>query len=109
MAIDWTVFGLVLAGELIFAIALALVVRYMATNGPTGQTLWMVVVGVAGVVTIASPLIGWFAFVILAACFSVAGIPMGVEYLTRMSDEHVAARKTLEGTLDDNTGQNWEE
>jgi|GEM_PF-1936910 hypothetical protein len=108
MAIDWTAFGLVLAGELIFAIVLAVIVRFIAIKGPTGQTLWMVVVGVAGVVTIASPLIGWFSFVIMAACFSVAGIPMGIEYLTRMSDEHIAARKTLEGTLDDNTSADWE-
>lgn len=109
MEINWTVFGLVLAGELLFAIILALIVRYMAKNGPTGQTLWMVVLGFAGGLTIASPLIGWQAYVIVAVCFTVAGIPMGVEYLTRISDEHQEARKTLEGTLHDHAGPDWQE
>lgn len=101
MANEWLLFGLILAGEIIFAIALAALVRWMSTRGLHGQTLWMVVVGVAGTVLIASPLVGWQAVGILAACFLASGIPMAVEYITRISDEHEIARRALEGTLDD--------
>jgi mannose/fructose/N-acetylgalactosamine-specific phosphotransferase system component IIC len=106
MANDWLLFGLILAGEFIFALGLASLVRWMSRRGVFGQTLWMVVVGVAGTVTIAGPLIGWEMVGILAICFLVSGIPMAVEYLTRISEEQESARKTLEGTLDGHTREN---
>jgi len=100
MANEWLLFGLILAGELIFAVGLAVLVRYLSKHGPNGQTLWMVVVGVAGVVTISGPRIGWETVGTLAICFTVAGIPMAVEYLDRISKEHIAAKKALEKTLE---------
>jgi S-(hydroxymethyl)glutathione dehydrogenase/alcohol dehydrogenase len=48
MANEWLLFGLILAGELLFAIGLATLVRWMSHKGVFGQTLWMVVIGVAG-------------------------------------------------------------
>lgn len=109
MANEWLVFGLILAGELIFAVALAFLVRWMSKKGLRGQTLWMVVVGVAGTVVIAAPLVGWETVGVLAACFLVSGIPMAVEYITRISDEHETARRTLERSLDEHAGATREE
>lgn len=104
MELNWLLFGLILAGEFIFALGLASLVRWMARKGVFGQTLWMVVVGVAGTVSITGPLIGWETVGILAVCFLASGIPMAVEYLSRISDEQEAAKKTLEGTLDEHAG-----
>jgi len=104
MELNWLLFGLILAGEFIFALGLASLVRWMSRKGVFGQTLWMVVVGVAGTVSIAGPLVGWETVGILAVCFLVSGIPMAVEYIGRISDEQEAAKKTLEGALDEHTG-----
>lgn len=104
MANEWLLFGLILAGELIFAIGLAVLVRWMSKKGLHGQTLWMVVVGVAGTVSVAGPVIGWETVGKLAICFGVTGIPMAIEYLTRISEEQEAARNTLEGTLNEHPG-----
>ena len=109
MANEWLLFGLILAAELIFAVGLATLVRYLSKHGPTGQTLWMVVIGVAGVVVISGPRIGWANVGTLAICFTVAGIPMAVEYLSRISEEHTAAKKTLEGTLNEHPSPDRQE
>lgn len=101
MAINWLLLGLVLAGQLLFAIGMAFLVRWMSEKGMHGQTFWMVVLGFAGVLVIASPLIDWLDFVILAACLVVAGFPMGVEYYSRISKENQNARQTLEGVISD--------
>ena len=94
--IDWTVFSLVLAGELLFALLVAYITRLVASHKLTGQTYWLVVVGVGGVVVISGPVIGWQAVIILGACFSVAGLPMGVEYFGRLLAEHKAAQAARE-------------
>lgn len=104
MANEWLLFGLILAGEFLFALGLAFLVRWMSKKGLRGQTLWMVVVGVAGTVSIAGPIVGWQTVGILAACFLASGIPMAAEYITRISDEHESARRTLESTLDEHPG-----
>lgn len=101
MATNWQVFGLVLAAEFIFAIGFAFLTRYLAKNGPEGQTLWMVVVGVAVVVAISGPLVGWENVRTLAACFGVAGLPMAIEYLGRVVREEREARRVREEGLDD--------
>jgi mannose/fructose/N-acetylgalactosamine-specific phosphotransferase system component IIC len=101
MANEWLLFGLILAGEFIFAVGLAALVRWMSIKGLHGQTLWMVVIGVAGTVSIAGPVIGWETVGKLAICFGVTGIPMAVEYLNRIGEEHEIARKTLEANLDE--------
>lgn len=89
----WLVFGLVLAGELIFSLVLALLVRLFSRYKVPGQTYWMVVLGVVGVVLIASPLIGAKATANLAACFATSGLVMGVEYFMRVLEEHAEAEK----------------
>jgi drug/metabolite transporter (DMT)-like permease len=95
----WLGLGLVLAGELIYALVMALLVRLFRRYSVPGQTYWMVVVGVAGVVLIASPLIGCTSFAILAACFAVAGLVMGVEYFMRLLDEHAQAEQERKDAL----------
>ncbi len=93
---NWQVFGLVLAGELFFAMGLAWGVRVLSLTKLIGQTYWMVVVGVAGVVIISGPIIGLANVAILAACFTVAALPMGVEYFARLISEAKAAQAARE-------------
>lgn len=100
MATGWQLLGLILAVELIFAVGLAFLTRYLAENAPEGQTLWLVIAGVAGTVTIAGPSIGWEIVGVLAACFSVAGIPMAIEYLGRVARAEQEARKITEAGID---------
>lgn len=83
MDVNWLEVGLVLAGEFVFAIVVAIITRQFSKY-LQGQTYSLVVVGVAGVVMIAIPLIGWTSVLYLAACFGVAAIPMGIEYFTRI-------------------------
>ncbi len=97
--LNWLLIGLILAGELIFAIGLAVVVRLISRYRYPGQTYWMVVVGVAGVVVIAAPLIGGLNLAILAACFTIAGLPMGVEYFAREFAEHHQAQIAREDAI----------
>jgi hypothetical protein len=95
-AMNWPTFGLVLAGEFIFALALAAVTRLIATHKLAGQAFWLVVVGVAGVIVIAGALVGWANVLTLGACFSVAAVPMGGEYFWRVIAEHKAAAQARE-------------
>ena len=89
---NWPVIGLILAGELLFALGMAAAVRVISHYQFPGQTYWLVVVGVAGVVVIAGAFIGWGNVAFLAVAFGVAGVPMGVEYFHRTLMEHKAAQ-----------------
>ena len=100
MASNWPVIGLILAGEFIFGVGYAILTRHVARHGPQGQTVWLVVGGVAGVVAIASPVLGLELVGFLAACFSAAGLSMIVEYLGRMAYEEQEANKVTENSLD---------
>ncbi len=92
-AFDWTVFSMTLAALFFFGIGYALIVREMSKNNVTGQTAYMVVVGV-GVALIASiPTFGLLPIAILFAYFSACGLPMVVEYAFRVHEER---RKDLD-------------
>ena len=93
VAFDWTVFSLTLATLFFFGIGYAMIVRQMSKNNVTGQTAYMVVVGV-GVALIASiPTFGLLIVAVLFAYFSACGLPMVVEYAFRVHEER---RKDLE-------------
>lgn len=86
-AFDWTVFSLTLAALFFFGVGYAFVVRQMSKSHVTGQTAYMVVVGV-GVALIASiPTFGLFLVAILFAYFSACGLPMVIEYAFRVHEE----------------------
>ncbi len=92
-AFDWTVFSLTLAALFFFGVGYAFVVRQMSKNHVTGQTAYMVVVGV-GVALIASiPTVGLLFASVLFAYFSACGLPMVVEYAFRVHEER---RKDLD-------------
>ena len=109
MAMDWQLFGLVLAGEFFFAMIVAWLTHYLDEKKVEGQTYGLVVLGVAGVVVIAGGMIGWENVIILAACFAVAALPMGVEYYGRVVRDRMEAQKILEGRLDEHTRTDREE
>ncbi len=92
-------------GEAAFGAALAALTRLVHREGLEGQTYWLVVAGVAGTVLIATPLLGWRVVAVLAVCFGITGLPMGVEYFGRVLSEVRAAREAqmalLEGEDDE--------
>jgi hypothetical protein len=98
-AIMWLTIGLIMAGELIFSVALAVLVRMIANLKLVGQTYWMVVAGVAGTLVIAGAQIGFENVAFLAACFGLTGLVMGVEYFTRLAKEHKDAQRAREESI----------
>ena len=84
--VDWAVFGLVLALLMIFGIAYAALVHYMAQRGIDGQTAWMVVLGTAVTLLGASFLVGWLNALLVAACFAASGAPMVIEFVARVEN-----------------------
>ena len=103
MASNWLHLGLILTGELIFAVLVALITRLFSKH-LEAQTLGLVVLGVAGVVTIAGFQIGWMAVGFLAICFSVSALPMAVEYYSRMIAAARRAKSENEKMLDVHPG-----
>lgn len=102
MAETWQAVGIVLA-ILLFAIGVAVLTRLFSTIKLEGQTFSMVVLGVAGVIGIAGFRIGWETVGFLVLCFSVAGIPMGIEYYDRVIKEQQKANEEAKRMLDGNT------
>jgi hypothetical protein len=64
-----------------------------------GQTYLAVVVGVAGTVIVTGPQIGWKNVAFVLAFFAVTGFVMGIEYFTRLADEHKAAQQAREENI----------
>ena len=100
MATPWLLIGLILAGELVFAVIVAVLTRIFSKH-LQGQTFGLVVLGVAGVVSISGFYISWSVVLFLAACFAVAAIPMGIEYFWRLIVEEKKARVEHERLLDE--------
>ncbi len=100
MANDWQLIGLILALVLIYAIGVAIWTRWAADAKLQGQTIWHVVVGVAGVVGISGLQIGFWNTGFVLICFAVAAIPMAVEYFDRLKREETEAQKVLEGSYE---------
>jgi hypothetical protein len=109
MASSWQVVGLVLALTLIFASGVAVWTRWASNAKLSGQTIWHVVVGVAGVVVIAGIWVGFEVSGYLLVCFTVASVPMAVEYFGRLKIEEAKAQKVREESLDEHTGADREE
>jgi hypothetical protein len=93
---NWPMIGLILAGELLYALVIAVLTRQTAKNKLPGQTYGLVVAGVAGVVVIAGAQIGWHNAAFLFIAFAVAGLVMGFEYYGRLLAENKAAQHELE-------------
>ncbi len=95
--VDWPNFGLVLASLFLFGCLYAALVRFMARRLVEGQTAWQVVIGVAVTCGTAGLIIGIQAVLILAACFVASGLPMIVEYVSRVESDrradHEAAKR----------------
>lgn len=108
MADKWLLIGLALAFTLIFTIGVAAWTRWTANSKIQGQTIWHVVVGVAGTVIISGLHIGLenASFVIL--CFVVAFFPMAYEYFTRLGHEEAAAQTALEESTNVNASADRE-
>ena len=96
MANEWPLIGLILALVLIFAAGVAAWTRLVAKAKLRGQTIWHVVVGVAGVVALGGLRLGADVVIFYTVCFAVASIPMAVEYFTRINEEEREAQKILE-------------
>ena len=109
MGIGWQVIGLVLALTLIFASGVAVWTRWASNARLPGQTIWHVVVGVAGVVVIAGLWVGFEVSGYLLVCFSVASVPMSIEYFGRLKNEEAKAQKVREELLNEQTGTDREE
>jgi hypothetical protein len=105
MAETWQAVGIVLA-ELIFASGVAWLTRLFSAHKIEGQTFAMVVLGVAGVVSIAGFRIGWETVGFLVLCFAVAALPMGIEYYSRFIAEQKKANEEARRILDGNSGTN---
>ena len=88
--VNWLTFGAVLAGLLLFGCLYAGLVRFMARRGAEGQTAWLVVVGVAVTGSAAGFVISVENSLLLAACFVASGLPMVVEYVSRVEAERRA-------------------
>jgi hypothetical protein len=102
MAETWQAVGIVF-GEFIFAIGVAVLTRLFSKKKIQGQTFSMVVLGVAGVVSIAGFRVGWDVVGFYALCFSIAAIPMGIEYYSRVIEEQTKAEEEAKKVLDGNT------
>jgi NhaP-type Na+/H+ or K+/H+ antiporter len=102
MAETWQAVGIVL-GVLIFAVGVAVLTRLFSVHRLEGQTFSMVVLGVAGVIGIAGFRIGWDVVGFLSMCFSVAAIPMGIEYYGRVIEEQKKANEEAKRMIDGNT------
>jgi hypothetical protein len=100
MANDWLLVGLILALELIYASGVAVWTRWTTNAKLPGQTIWHVVVGVGGVVSIAGLRIGFDAVGFLMLCLTLAAMPMAVEYFGRLQKEHAEAQKVREESVD---------
>ena len=104
MAGDWQLVGLILALVLLFATGVAFWTRWASNAKLQGQTIWHVCVGVAGVIVIAGMRIGFDMVGFLMMCFTVAAIPMAVEYFGRIHQEERKAQQAREEMLDGHTG-----
>ena len=90
ITVNWTVFSLTLAALFFFALAYAYMTRQMVIRKVEGQTAWMVVGGVTVVVVSQVLTFGLLIPAMFMAAFAAAGLPMIVEYVTRVTDANRA-------------------
>lgn len=87
IAIDWTVFSITLAALFCFGICYALGVNWMSRQGVSGQTAYVVTLGVTVALVAALPTFGLLFIAIMFAYFAACGLPMIVEYAIRIHME----------------------
>jgi hypothetical protein len=92
--VNWDVFGAVLAVLLIFGIGYAWLTNVMARKGIDDQTVWMVIGGVLVTVLGASLVIGLVPTVLILGCFAASGLPMVVEFVSRVESAKQADKQT---------------
>lgn len=105
ITLNWSTFGIVLVDVFFFGVLYALFVRWLWTKKVEGQTAWLVVGGVAVVLTLSIALFGLLIIAVLFALFAAAGLPMVAEYVERVHRIHMrdleAAQKLARETVDD--------
>lgn len=105
ITLNWSTFGVVLVDVFFFGVLYALFVRWLWTKKVEGQTAWLVVGGVAVVLTLSIALFGLLIIAVLFALFAAAGLPMVAEYVERVHRIHMrdleAAQKLARETVDD--------
>jgi len=97
-------FGLSLVGLFFFAVLYAMLVRLASKKKLEGQTAWAVVVGVAATLLAMVPTLGLEVVAIIFCYFTVAGIPMIVEYVLRVHAEHREDEEKAKGIARDLIG-----
>lgn len=87
IAIDKTVFSIMLAALLLFGIFYALLVNWMSKKNVRGQTAYMVVAGVSIGLVASIPTFGLTVVTIMFSYFAACGLPMVIEYGIRVHQE----------------------
>ena len=85
--VNWQAFGIGLVGAFIFGIGYAVLVRQASKRNWVGQTAWSVVVGVTFTLLAMIPAFGLALVACMFCFFAASGIPMVIEYLTRVQAE----------------------
>lgn len=85
--VNQTVFSLSLVGALVLGMIFASLVRWTSKRKWVGQTAWAVVIGVTFTLLTMIPVFGLSVVAIMFCYFAASGIPMIVEYLTRVQQE----------------------
>jgi hypothetical protein len=101
IAVNWLVFGLSLAGLLLFGILYALLIRWGSKKEVEGQTAWAVVVGVTATLLAMIPTFGLMTIALMFAGFSASGIPMIVEYVLRIHKAQQTDKENAKGLAKD--------
>jgi len=98
---NWMIFGWSLAAAFVFGIVYASLIRWISKKNLIGQTAWSVVCGVAVTLLFMVPVLGIENVALIFCFFAASGLPMIVEYLSRIQaelqqDKNKAAELTRE-------------
>jgi hypothetical protein len=97
IAPNWQFYGLTLAGEFVFGLLFAVLVRLASKRQIIGQTAFAVIIGVSATLLITIPVFGLNMVVSIFPHFIFSGTPMVTEYLLRLA---TAAEKDAEKAKD---------
>lgn len=101
------IFAIICLVLFIFGIAYNYLVGWLERTGhDRGYTAYLVIAGTLVTLLLAIPIIGFFAFLIVLACFAFSGLPMVIGSSARSSnkrleDETKARQYTMEMVADD--------
>jgi hypothetical protein len=99
--INWAIFGLVLVILAMYGTMFGYLVRWLAKHQVDGQTAYMVVVGVSVTLIGLGLVIGWQSAAIAFACFAASGLPMVIEYVSRVHTLRVRDQKQADDLAKD--------